>query len=75
MKQIGVDPKLVDTFDTDDEGGKDNEGGYTPKGIGKGKKPKKIKKTEVEKLHGWQPWDKPAERKGLDYGEDDTDTD
>ena len=69
MKQIGVDPKLVDTFDTDDEGG------YTPKGKGKGKQPKKIKKTEVEKLEGWQPWDKPVERKGLDYGEADDDDD
>ena len=69
MKQVGVDPKVVDSFDTDEEGG------HTPKGIGKGKKPKKIKKTEVEKLQGWQPWDKPAERKGLDFDEDDTDTD
>ena len=62
---MGVDPKVVDTFDTEEEGG------YTPKGKGKGKQPKKAKKTETEKLkEGWQPWDYPL-RRGLDYGTDE----
>ena len=68
-KKIGIDPEFVDSFGTDDEGG------YTPKGKGKGKQPK-AKKTEAEKLkEGWQPWDKPLKRGGLDYGTDDDDTD
>ena len=44
LKSIGVDPKYIDDDDDDDE-----SGGYSPKGA-KGKQPKKIKKTEAEKL-------------------------
>ena len=68
MKKIGVDPKFVDSFDTDDEGG------YSPKKKGKGKYPK-AKKTEAEKLQeGWEGWDSPT-RGQLDYDTDDTDYD
>ena len=35
-REIGVDPKFVDRYDTEDE----DEGGYTPKYRGKGKIPK-----------------------------------
>ena len=67
LKKIGIDPKLVDSYDTDDEGG------YSPKKKGKGKYPK-AKKTEAEKLQeGWEGWDSPTKGK-LDYGTDD-DTD
>ena len=67
MKKIGIDPKFVDSFDTDDEGG------YSPKKKGKGKYPK-AKKTEAEKLQeGWEGWDSPAKGK-LSYDTDD-DTD
>jgi len=48
-----------------------DEGGYSPTDV-KGKKPKKAKKTEFEKLQeGWEDWDYPF-RRGLDY---DTDSD
>ena len=58
LRSIGVDPKYIN----DDE-----SGGYSPKGA-KGKQPKKIKKTESEKLsQGWEEWDKPTKRK-LSYG-------
>ena len=68
VKKIGVDPKFVDSFDTDDEGG------YSPKKKGKGKYPK-AKKTEAEKLQeGWEGWDSPTRGK-LDYDTDDTDYD
>ena len=64
LKKIGVDPKLVDYYDTEDEGG------YTPKG--KKEKYPKARKTEVQKLQqGWENWDNPL-KQGLDY---DTDTD
>ena len=43
LRSIGVDPKFIDD---DDE---DESGGYSPKGR-KGKQPKKIKKTEAERL-------------------------
>ena len=59
---MGIDPKLIDKYDTDDEGG------YSPKGIGKGKYPK-AKKSEAEKL--WEGWDSHT-RKKLGY---DTDSD
>ena len=56
LKSVGVDPKFVD--DDEDE---------TPKAA-KGKQPKKIKKTEAERLaEGWEEWDKPTKRK-LSYG-------
>ena len=65
LKKAGVDPKLIDSYDTDDEGG------YSPKAKGKGKYPK-AKKTEAEKLQaGWEGWDSPT-RKTLGY---DTDSD
>ena len=69
MKKIGIDPKFVDSFDTDDEGG------YSPKKKGKGKYPK-AKKTEAEKLQeGWKGWDSPTKGK-LSYDtDDDTDYD
>ena len=69
MKKIGIDPKFVDSFDTDDEGG------YSPKKKGKGKYPK-AKKTEAEKLQeGWEGWDSPTKGK-LSYDtDDDTDDD
>ena len=69
MKKIGIDPKFVDSFDTDDEGG------YSPKKKGKGKYPK-AKKTEAEKLQeGWEGWDSPTKGK-LSYDtDDDTDYD
>ena len=64
LRKAGVDPKLIDSYDTD-------EGGYSPKGKGKGKYPK-AKKTEAEKLQaGWEGWDSPTRGK-LDY---DTDSD
>ena len=67
MKKIGIDPKFVDSFDTDDEGG------YSPKKKGKGKFPK-AKKTEAEKLQeGWEGWESPTKGK-LEYDTDD-DTD
>ena len=66
LRKAGVDPKLIDRYDTDDEGG------YSPKG--KGKYPK-AKKTEAEKLQeGWEGWDSPT-RKTLGYDTDDDDTD
>ena len=65
LKKIGIDPKLVDSYDTDDEGG------YSPKKKGKGKYPK-AKKTETEKLQeGWEGWDTKGK---LSYDTDD-DTD
>ena len=65
LRKLGIDPKLIDKYDTDDEGG------YSPKGKGKGKYPK-AKKTEAEKLQeGWEGWDSPT-RKTLGY---DTDSD
>ena len=65
LRKAGVDPKLIDKYDTDDEGG------YSPKGKGKGKYPK-AKKTEAEKLQeGWEGWDSPT-RGSLSY---DTDSD
>ena len=69
LKKIGIDPKLVDSYDTDDEGG------YSPKKKGKGKYPK-AKKTEAEKLQeGWEGWDSPT-RGSLSYDTDeDTDDD
>ena len=67
LRKLGIDPKLIDKYDTDDEGG------YSPKGKGKGKYPK-AKKTEAEKLQaGWEGWDSPT-RKTLDYDTDE-DTD
>lgn len=65
MKKIDIDPKFVDSFHADDEGG------YTPKG--KGKRFKKAKKTEAKKLQGWKDWDY-FMRQSLDYATDD-DTD
>ena len=65
MKKIGVDPKFVDKYDTEDE----DEGGYSPKKKPKGKYPK-AKKSETEKL--WEGWDSPT-KKGLDYDTDDSD--
>ena len=60
LRKIGIDPKLIDKYDTDDEGG------YSPKGKGKGKYPK-AKKSEAEKLQeGWEGWDSPT-RKTLGY--------
>ena len=57
LKSLGIDPKFVDDDDEDE----------TPKGT-KRKQPKKIKKTEAEKLaEGWEEWDKPTKRK-LSYG-------
>jgi len=56
LRSIGVAEKYID----------DDDGGYSPKGKGKGKTYKKAKKTEAEKLQeGWEdfePW-----RKGLKY--------
>ena len=46
LRKVGVDPKFIDKYDTDDD---DDEGGYSPKGKGKGKYPK-AKKSEAEKL-------------------------
>ena len=69
LRKIGVDPKFVDSYYTEDEGG------YSPKekGNGKGKYPK-AKKTEAEKFQeGWEGWDSPT-RKTLGY-ETDEDTD
>ena len=61
LRKAGVDPKLIDRYDTDDEGG------YSPKG--KGKLPK-AKKTEAEKLQqGWESWDSPV-KKTLSYDTD-----
>ena len=61
LKSFGVDPKFVD----DDEDEEEEE--ETPKAA-KGKQPKKIKKTETERLaEGWEEWDKPTKRK-LSYG-------
>ena len=58
LKSVGIDPKFVDDDDDDDE---------TPKGA-KGKQPKKIKKTEADRLaEGWEEWDRPTKRK-LNYG-------
>ena len=60
LRSIGVDPKYYEDDDDDDES-------ETPKGA-KGKQPKKIKKTEAERLtEGWEEWDKPTKRK-LSYG-------
>ena len=59
LKSAGVDPHLIAQYDPEDEGG------YSPKGKGKGKHPK-AKKTELEKLEeGWQGW---GEKKKLSYG-------
>ena len=58
LRSIGVDPKHIDDDDDESE---------TPKGA-KGKQPKKIRKTETERLtEGWEEWDKPTKRK-LSYG-------
>ena len=58
LKSLGVDPKFVDDDDDEDE---------SPQAA-KGKQPKKIKKTETERLaEGWEEWDKPTKRK-LSYG-------
>ena len=58
LRSIGVDPKYIDDDDEESE---------TPKGA-KGKQPKKIGKTETERLsEGWEEWDKPTKRK-LSYG-------
>ena len=60
LKSIGIDPKFIDDDDEDD----------TPKGA-KGKQPKKIKKTEADRLaEGWEEWDRPTKRK-LSYGKTD----
>ena len=57
LKSFGVDPKFVDDDDEDE-----------PPKAAKGKQPKKIKKTETERLaEGWEEWDKPTKRK-LSYG-------
>ena len=57
LKSAGVDPQIIAQYDP--------EGGYSPKGKGKGKHPK-AKKTELEKLEeGWQGW---GEKKKLSYG-------
>ena len=67
LRKAGVDPKLIDSYDTEDEGG------YSPKTKGKGKYPK-AKKTETEKLQeGCEGWDSPTKGK-LSYDTDD-DTD
>ena len=67
LKKIGVDPKFMDSYDTDEEGG------YTPKR--KKQKYPKAKKTEAEKLQeGWENWDSPT-RKTLGYDMDDDDMD
>ena len=67
LREAGVDPKLIDSYDTDDEGG------YSPKKKGKGKYPK-AKKTEAQKLQeGWEGWYSPTKGK-LSYDTDD-DTD
>ena len=70
LRKAGVNPKLIDRYDTDDEGG------YSPKGKNKGKgKYPKTKKTEAQKLQeGWEGWDSPT-RKTLGYDTDDNDTD
>ena len=61
--KVGVDPKFIDKYDTDDKGG------YSPKGKGKGKYPK-AKKSEAEKLQeGWEGWDSPT-RGTLSYETD-----
>ena len=67
LRKAGVDPKLIDSYDTEDEGG------YSPKKKkGKGKYPK-AKKTEAEKLQeGWEGWDSPTKGK-LSYDTDDDD--
>ena len=64
LKKVGIDPKFIDKYDTDDE----DEGGYSPRSKGKGKYPK-AKQSEAEKL--WEGWDSPT-RKTLGY---DTDSD
>ena len=57
LKSAGVDPHIIAQYDP--------EGGYSPKGKGKGKHPK-AKKTELQKLEeGWQGW---GEKKKLTYG-------
>ena len=59
LKSAGVDPHLIAQYSPEDEGG------YSPKGKGKGKHPK-AKKTELQKLEeGWQGW---GEKKKLTYG-------
>ena len=59
LKSFGVDPKFVDEDD-------DNED--EPPRAAKGKRPKKIRKTEAERLaEGWEEWDRPTKRK-LSYG-------
>ena len=60
LKSIGIDPNFVDDDEEDD----------TPKGT-RGKQPKKIKKTEADRLaEGWEEWDKPTKRR-LSYGKTD----
>ena len=57
LKSVRIDPKFID--DDDDE--------ESPKAA-KGKQPKKIRKTEAERLaEGWEEWDNPTKRK-LSYG-------
>ena len=65
LRKAGVDPKLIDSYDTEDEGG------YSPKTKGKGKYPK-AKKSEAEKLQeGWEGCDSPTRGKlGYDTHED-----
>ena len=65
LRKAGVDPKLINSYDTEDEGG------YSPKKKGKGKYPK-AKKSEAEKLQeGWEGWDSPTRGKlGYDTDED-----
>jgi len=60
LRNLGIDKRFID-----------DDGGYSPKDV-RGKKPKKAKKTEFEKLQeGWEDWDYPYRRQ-LDY---DTDSD
>ena len=53
LRKEAIDPKLIDRYDTDDEGG------YSPKYKGKGKYPNS-KKTEAEKLQ--EGWDSPTRK-------------
>ena len=58
LKSIGINSKFIDDDDIEEE---------SPKAA-KGKQPKKIRKTEAERLaEGWEEWDKPTKRK-LSYG-------
>ena len=59
LKFLGIDSKFID----DDDDAEDE----SPKAA-KGKQPKKIRKTEAERLaEGWEEWDNPTKRK-LSYG-------